>query len=110
MITFLKTNKILITYSLILLLVLPIFGFKFVISFVGNIMLVLFLIPLLLLIIFFVGLNSFKQKINTCTQCGNVSFGTNNKCLNCGFDFENVNTKESKPSGTTIEIKAEEIK
>ena len=52
---FLKANKNLLTYSLILLIVIPIFGFNFFISFVGNILLILLLIPLLLLILVFIG-------------------------------------------------------
>ena len=62
---FLKTDKNLLTYSLIILLVIPIFGFNFFISFVGNILLLLFLIPLLLLVLVFIGFNSYKSKINS---------------------------------------------
>ena len=61
---FLKANKNLLTYSLIILIVIPIFGFNFFISFVGNILLLLFLIPLLLLVLVFMGFNSYKSKIN----------------------------------------------
>ena len=61
---FLKANKNLLTYSLIILIVIPIFGFNFFISFVGNILLLLFLIPLLLLALVFIGFNSYKSKIN----------------------------------------------
>ena len=52
---FLKANKNLLTYSLIILIIIPIFGFNFFISFVGNILLLLFLIPLLLLVLVFIG-------------------------------------------------------
>ena len=96
---FLKTNQNLLTYSLIFLIVIPIFGFNFFISFVGNILLLLFLIPLLLLVLAFVGFNSYKSKINTCT--------------NCGAELENMNKKnqlDKKPSESTIEVEAEEIK
>ena len=61
---FLKVNKNLLTYSLILLIIIPIFGINFFISFVGNILLLLFLIPLLLLVLVFMGFNSYKSKIN----------------------------------------------
>ena len=61
---FLKANKNLIIYLLIMLFVIPIFGFNFLISFVGNILLLLFLIPLLLLVLVFIGFNSYKSKIN----------------------------------------------
>ena len=40
---FLKANKNLLTYSLILLIVIPIFGINFFISFLGNILLLLIL-------------------------------------------------------------------
>ena len=72
---FLKANKNLLTYSLIIFLVVPIFGINFFISFLGNILLLLFLIPLLLLILVFIGFNSYKSKINTCDNCGAKSIG-----------------------------------
>ena len=71
----LKNNKNLLTYSLILLIVIPIFGINFFISFLGNIILLLFLIPLLLIILVFIGFNSYKSKINTCNSCGAISLG-----------------------------------
>ena len=110
---FLKANKNLLTYSLIILIVIPIFGFNFFISFVGNILLLLFLIPLLLLVLTFIGLNSFKSKINICSNCGAISLGLNETCMNCGADLENIsknNQLNKKPSESTIDVKAEEIK
>ena len=110
---FLKTNKNLLTYSLIILIVIPIFGINFFISFLGNILLLLFLIPLLLIFLVFIGFNSYKSKIDTCNNCGTVSFGFNNNCMNCGAELNNINKENSsytKPSESTIEIKAEEIK
>ena len=110
---FLKANKNLLTLSLILLFVIPIFGFKFFISFVGNILLLLFLIPLLLLILVFIFFNSYKSKINTCSNCGAISLGLNETCMNCGADLENIsknNQLDKKPSESTIEVKAEEVK
>jgi len=109
---FLKANKNLITYSLILLLVIPIFGINFLISFLGNVLLLLFLIPLLLLLLVFIGFNSYKSKINTCSNCGAISLGLNEICINCGADLENTDKKnqlDQKPSESTIEVKAEEI-
>ena len=90
---FLKANKNLLSFSLILLFVIPIFGFNFLISFVGNILLLLFLIPLLLLVLVFIGFNSYKTKINTCSNCGAISFGLSEICMNCGADLENINNK-----------------
>ena len=110
---FLKANKNLLTYSLIILFVIPIFGFNFFISVVGNILLLLFLIPLLLLILVFIGFNSYKSKINTCNNCGTISLGLSETCINCGADLENINKKnqlDKKPSESTIDVKAEEIK
>jgi len=110
---FLKANKNLLTYSLIILLVIPFFGINFLISFLGNILLLLFLIPLLLVILVFIGFNSYKSKINTCNNCGAISLGLNDTCMNCGENLNDSN-KESKydknPSERTIEIKAEEVK
>ena len=48
---FLKANKNLIIYSLLVLIAIPLFGVNFFISFLGNIIILLFLIPVLLLIL-----------------------------------------------------------
>ena len=113
MIYFIKANRTLLTYSLITLIVIPIFGFNFLLSFLGNILLLVFLIPLLLLLIVFIGFNSYKSKINICSNCGAVSLGSNENCINCGEninDITKLNQLDKKPSESTIEIKAEEIK
>ena len=110
---FLKANKNLLIYSLIILIAIPIFGFNFFISFVGNILLLLFLIPLLLLVLVYMGFNSYKSKINTCSNCGAISLGLSETCMNCGSDLENINKKnqlDKKPSESTIDVNAEEIK
>ena len=110
---FLKANKTFLAYSLIILIVIPIFGFNFFISFVGNILLLLFLIPLLLLVLVFLGFNSYKSKINTCPDCGAISLGLSETCMNCGADLENITEKNQlnkRPSESTIEVEAEEIK
>ena len=107
-------NKSLITYLLIFLLVIPFFGFNFLISIIGNILLLAFLIPLLIFFIVLISFNSLKSKVKTCNQCGTVSLGINNTCANCGGNLDDINVKNSetfrKPSETTIEVKAEEIK
>ncbi len=110
---FLKANKNLLTYSLIILIIIPIFGINFFISFLGNIILLLFLIPLLLLILIFIGFNSYKSKINICKNCGAVSLGLRDNCMNCGANLENIINKnqfDKKPSESTVEVKAEEVK
>ncbi len=71
---FLKANKNFLTYSLIILIVIPIFGINFFINFLGNILLLLFLIPLLLVILVLIGFNFYKSKINRCDNCGAISF------------------------------------
>ena len=110
---FLKVNKTLLTYTLITFVIISIFGINFFISFLGNILLLLFLIPLFLLLILFIGLNSYKSKINICNNCGAISLGLSDSCMNCGENLRDSN-KESKydknPSERTIEIKAEEVK
>ncbi len=59
------------------------------------------------------GFNSYKSKINTCSNCGTISFGLSETCMNCGANLDDI-SKESKldkkPSESTIEVKAEEIK
>ena len=110
---FLKTNKNLLTYSLIILLVIPIFGINFFISFISNILLLLFLIPLLILVLVIIGFNSYKSKIYRCYSCGAISLGLSEKCINCGADLQNNinnNPLDEKPCETIVEVKAEEIK
>ena len=110
---FLKANKNILTYLLIILLVVPIFGLNFFINFLGNILLLLLLIPLLLVILFFIGFNSYKSKINTCNSCGAISLGLSETCMNCGANLENINNNnqfDKNPGESTIEVKAEEVK
>ena len=110
---FLKANKNLLTYSLIALIVIPIFGINFFISLLGNILLLLFLIPLLLVILVFIGFNYYKSKINTCNSCGAISLGLSENCINCGANLENINNNnqfDKNPSEKTIEVNAEEVK
>ena len=113
MIPSLKITKSLVTYSLIFLIVIPIFGLNFFINIIGNILLLIFLVPLLLFLISFISFNSLKSKIKTCNQCGNVSIGNSNTCANCGANFEESNPTKfenlKKPSEITIEVKAEEV-
>ena len=110
---FLKVNKTLLTYSLIMLLIIPIFGINFLINFISNILLLILLIPLLLLILLFIGFNSYKSKINKCSNCGVISIGLNENCMNCGANLKDIsksNQLSNKPGESTIEVKAEEIK
>ena len=107
-------NKNLVTYSLTFLIVISLFGFNFFLSLIGNLLLLAFLIPILIFIILLISFNSLKSKVNTCNQCGTISLGINNTCMNCGADLDDINQKRSEslkqPSETTIEVKAEEIK
>ena len=107
---FLKANKNLLTYLIIMLIVIPIFGINFFISLLSNFLILLLLIPLLLLILMVIGFNYYKSKINTCSSCGAISFNLNETCMNCGADLEYINQLGKKPSESTIEVKAEEIK
>ena len=106
-------NKNLIVYSSIFLIVIPIFGINFFLHFIGNILLLLFLVPILIILITLISFNSLKSKLNICNQCGNISFGASNNCVNCGADLNDINLKDfessNKPSEKTIEVKAEEI-
>ena len=106
-------NKSLVTYSLIFLMLIALFGFNFFLSLIGNLLLLVFLVPLLIFLILLISFNSLKSTINACNQCGNISVGINNTCSNCGADLEDINSKRSEPlkqpSEITIEIKAEEI-
>ena len=110
---FLKANKNFLTFVLITLIVIPIFGINFLMSILGNILILLFLIPLLLIVLLFIGFNSYKSKINTCHNCGAISLDLSGTCVNCGADLESMNMSDQidkKPSESIIEVKAEEIK
>ena len=61
--SFIKTNKTLVTYSLIFLIVIPIFGINFFISIIGNVLLLFFLIILLIVLIAFLSFNFLKSKV-----------------------------------------------
>ena len=110
---FLKANKNKLIYTLIIFIVISIFGFNFFISILGNILLLLLLIPIFLLLVVLIGFNFFKSKIITCGNCGAISLGFNEKCMNCGANLENFGERDQKykkPSESTIEVEAEEIK
>jgi hypothetical protein len=110
---FLKVNKTVLIYSLIILIVIPIFGINFLIGFLGNILILLFLIPLLIFVLIVLGLNYYKSKITTCTNCGAISLDLNETCINCGANLKDNskrNQLDKKPSESTIEVQAEEIK
>ena len=77
-----------------------------------NILLLLFLIPILILIVLFLGFNYYKSRISSCNNCGAISLSFSNKCMNCGAELENINQNDQiniKPGESTIEVKAEEI-
>ena len=110
---FLKVDKNILTYTLIILTVIPIFGINFVIGLLSNILLLLFLIPLLIIVLLFLGFTYYKSKINTCSNCGAISLGLSENCMNCGANLNDINTGnklDKKPSESTIEVQAEEIK
>ena len=110
---FLKVNKNILSYFLIILIVIPIFGFKFVLGLLSNILLLFFLLPLLLILLVFLGFNYYKSKINTCSNCGAISMDSSETCMNCGAnlnDINKINQLDKKPSESTIEVQAEEIK
>ena len=105
-------NK-LITYSLIFILIIPLFGLNFLIGLLGNILLLIFLVPLLILILGFLGLNSFKSSINLCESCGSTIIGNNDNCPYCNYksikNIEKDDDLSSDASNKIIEVKAEEI-
>ena len=70
---FLRANKNLITYSLIILIIIPIFGINFFIGLIGNIL--FFISDSLFLFLVFVGFNFYQSKIRSCNNCGAISLG-----------------------------------
>ena len=81
-------------------------------SLLGNILILLFLTPILLIIIAFLGINSFKSKFKVCTNCGATIISEEKSCLYCGTNVSEIenNKNYSEYAGSeTIEIDAEEI-
>ncbi len=110
---FFNINKNTLIFYLVVLTVVPVFGFKFLLGLIGNFLLILLLIPILLLLLIFVGFNSYKSRIKTCDECGVITLNINEQCMNCGAELGNISKKnelDKKPSESTIEVKAEEIK
>jgi len=105
-------NKSLVTYSIISFLIIFFFGFNFLFSLLGNLLILLFLTPILLIAIAFIGINSFKSKFRICSSCGKAMISEGESCLYCGLNLsDNGNNKTySEDAGSeTIEIEAEEI-
>jgi len=105
-------NKSLFTYSIISFLIIFFFGFNFLFSLLGNILILLFLTPILLIGIAFLGINSFKSKFKVCTNCGTTVLVNDNSCTYCGSKFSETKNKENyseDASSEIIEIEAEEI-
>ena len=59
-----------------------------------------------------VGFNSYKSNISKCVNCGAISLGLSETCMNCGtnLNLSQKNQIDQKPSESTIDVKAEEIK
>ena len=105
-------NKSLVAYISISFLIIFLFGFNFLFSLLGNILILLFLTPILLIVIAFLVINSFKSKFKVCTNCGTTMISDNDNCLYCGSNFDKIDNIEnySEDAGSeTIEIEAEEI-
>ena len=105
-------NKNLAYFSIISFLVIFFFGFNFLFSLLGNILIILFLTPILLLVIAFLIIISFKSKFKVCTNCGSTLMNDSENCLYCGSncsEIKNKNEYTDDASSETIEIEAEEI-
>ena len=105
-------NKSLVTYIIISFLIIFFFGFNFLFSLLGNILILLFLTPILLIIIVFLTFNSFKSKFKVCTNCGMSIVSDSESCLYCGSNLSRIEDKKNSSdnaSSETIEIEAEEI-
>ena len=105
-------NKKLVIYSSIIFLIIPIFGFKSLLSLFGNILLLLFLVPILFFGIVFLSWNSFRKNIIQCKACGNTIYGLHQECPYCGSKIDLDLQKSSftpNASEETIEVEAEEI-
>ena len=95
------------------MIIITVFGNKFLLGILSNILILLFLIPVLLLVLVFLGFNSYKSQIKTCDNCGAINLGSSEICMNCGGNVSSIrktNESDQVASEKTIEIKAEEIK
>ena len=112
--SFIQANKPLVIFSLIFFIIIPVFGANFFLSIIGNVLLLFFLITLLIVLIVFLSFNFLKSNVSTCEQCGAISLGLNDTCINCRADLGDINITDTKldqnPGDRTIEVKAEEIK
>ena len=109
----LKINKNILTYFLIIMIIIPIFGINFLVGLLSNILLLLFLIPLLIILLVFLVFTYYKSKINTCSNCGAIFLDSSENCMNCGANLKDINKGnqlDKKPGESTIEVQAEEIK
>ena len=105
-------NKKLVTSGIVSVLIIFFFGFNFLLSLLGNILLLLFLIPILLIGIAILGISFFKSKFKTCANCGLSIIREGESCSYCGSNFSEIdNNKDySEDAGSeTIEIEAEEV-
>ena len=105
-------NKSLVSYSIISFIIIFFFGFNFLFSLLGNILILLFLTPILLIILAFLTINSFKSKFKVCTNCGTTMINDSESCLYCGLNFSEIKNKKEYSEDArneTIEIEAEEI-
>ena len=78
----------------------------------GNILIILFLTPILLLVIVFLIINSFKSKFKVCANCGATTLKDGESCLYCGSninEIDNIKNISEDAGNETIEIEAEEI-
>ncbi len=106
-------SKTLFTYFIIFLLLIPIFGINLILNLIGNIFLIIFLLPILIFIIGLLVFNNLKKNSQTCTNCGLATFGTNENCIYCGNALSDNKIKievSNTPSDEVIEVDAEEIK
>ena len=105
-------NKSLITYSTISFLIIFFFGFNFLFSLLGNILILLLLTPILLIIIVLLGVNSLKSQFRVCKNCGTTVISSSENCVYCGSSLSEINNNKNyseNASSETIEIEAEEI-
>ena len=105
-------NKSLVTFGTISFLIIFLFGFNFLLSLLGNILILLFLTPILLIIVAIIGISSFKSRVKVCTNCGLTMIKEGENCSYCGANFSVIEKNKDyseDPGSETIEIEAEEI-
>ncbi len=101
-----------------LLLLLPTAAGRFLLDLAGGLLLALFVLPLLLSGLGWIGWKVLQSRMITCEVCGAKAFGGATQCLVCGSELASSIATSSSDSSedtsrpasmATIDVKAEDV-